>query len=400
MGYLITIPADKINADLTDFPLLVVINEDNFSPAEVAAIYADPLKVSFTLNSVDLYAEIESLSATEIRYWVKVFSVSSTINTNILFSFSLTSDNSAYVGIIGSTPGQAVWSNELGVWHGVQDPSGGSDAILDSTTNANHGTSIGTMTSDDLIDTVYGPALDFDGSDDYIDCGSPGYSSATGTLFALLNLSSTQSGGNYAGLITNSQRGWRMRHNGGNYPLIYASGDKGFDSSDANWNSYANEWHVYTILMDGSLASFFVDGVLLDSRNMTNSLNLSNLEIFRNGHDGHYLHGAGKNFIVSTEAWSADKIAAFSASLLNDLIIIESTMKVSGTIIDSSGSPLVGTVNIHNQSTGELIATTTANETTGEYSFDCLPAGTYYVVAFVDDYRALVFNDVVAVEMD
>lgn len=55
----------------------------------------------------------------------------------------------------------------------AQDPNGDVvDAIKNSTSSINHGTSSGTMTSADLIDGKIGKAIDFDGSDDYINCGS------------------------------------------------------------------------------------------------------------------------------------------------------------------------------------------------------------------------------------
>lgn len=64
---------------------------------------------------------------------------------------------------------EAVWdSNYVGVWHMNQDPSGSAPQIKDSTSNANHGTSNGSMTSGDLVDTSYGKGIDFDGSNDFI----------------------------------------------------------------------------------------------------------------------------------------------------------------------------------------------------------------------------------------
>ena len=54
----------------------------------------------------------------------------------------------------------------------AQDPSGTAPQILDSTSNHHHGTSNGSMTSADLVDGDLGKAIDFDGGDDYINCGS------------------------------------------------------------------------------------------------------------------------------------------------------------------------------------------------------------------------------------
>jgi hypothetical protein len=62
----------------------------------------------------------------------------------------------------------------------AQDPSKGTNCILDSTGNNNHGTPQGTLTSDDLVDGLVGKALEFDGVDDGIDCNfNTNYTSIT-----------------------------------------------------------------------------------------------------------------------------------------------------------------------------------------------------------------------------
>ena len=50
-----------------------------------------------------------------------------------------------------------------------QDPNGdAADAIKDSTSNANDGIPVGSMTTADLVAGKVGKGIDFDGSDDYI----------------------------------------------------------------------------------------------------------------------------------------------------------------------------------------------------------------------------------------
>jgi len=76
----------------------------------------------------------------------------------------------SYNGLQNSLAGMQVWDNNFkAVYHMNQDPSGGTDCILDSTQNANHGTPAGTMTSADLVDGLIGKGLDFDGTDDLIE---------------------------------------------------------------------------------------------------------------------------------------------------------------------------------------------------------------------------------------
>lgn len=64
---------------------------------------------------------------------------------------------------------QNVWRSEYSfVFHFGETPDGTSGDINDSTSNGNHGTSQGTMTSDDVIAGQFGKALEFDGTDDAI----------------------------------------------------------------------------------------------------------------------------------------------------------------------------------------------------------------------------------------
>jgi hypothetical protein len=89
-----------------------------------------------------------------------------------LYYDSSQSDNTSYIGDIGDTVSQNVWDSYFAsVFHMSQDPSGGTNCILDSTSNGNHGTPAGSMITSDVIDGQIGKALSFDGIDDYIDVG-------------------------------------------------------------------------------------------------------------------------------------------------------------------------------------------------------------------------------------
>jgi hypothetical protein len=62
-----------------------------------------------------------------------------------------------------------VWDDYyVGVWHLKEDPSGTAPQIKDSTSNANNGTSAGSMTSADQVSAKINGGLDFDGVNDYI----------------------------------------------------------------------------------------------------------------------------------------------------------------------------------------------------------------------------------------
>ncbi len=121
-----------------------------------------------------LFCEIERWDQTneDAQLWVKVPRILHDQPTDLLLYYDNTQEDNTYIGDTSSWPAQQVWnSNFIAVYHMSQDPSAGGACILDSTSNENHGTPYGSMTSDDLVDGVIGKALDFDGVDDYINIG-------------------------------------------------------------------------------------------------------------------------------------------------------------------------------------------------------------------------------------
>jgi len=182
----LTIDNTNIDSDLTNFPVLIYLSAaSGIGDVDVSAVFdeltADANRKKIAVTSSDgttqLYVEIERWDdANEKAWlWVKVPSVTAASSTTLyLYYDSAKADNTTYVGDTGDTPAQNVWdSNFVGVWHMAQDPNGdGADAIKDSTSNANHGTPAGAMTSADLVDGKIGKTIDFDGGDDYIDLGN------------------------------------------------------------------------------------------------------------------------------------------------------------------------------------------------------------------------------------
>jgi len=134
-------------------------------------------KIAITdANDNQLYTEIEHWDYVneEANLWVNVPTIVSGTDTTLYLYYDATaSGNTTYVGDTGEASAQLVWDDNFkGVWHMAQDPSGGSDAILDSTANLNHGTSVGSMLEEDLVDGKIGKGIDFDGIDDEVDLGT------------------------------------------------------------------------------------------------------------------------------------------------------------------------------------------------------------------------------------
>jgi len=172
----------KIDGALTNFPIMVrlsnssgISNEDLTQVFDVLGSDANRLKIAVTEDDEVTECKVE------IEYWdyaseiailhVKAPSVASGADTTLyLYYDSGQADNTTNVGDIGDAPAQAVWDSDFEVvYHMAQDPSGGADCILDSTSNVNHGTPGGTMLTEDLVAGLNGArGIDFDGTDDVV----------------------------------------------------------------------------------------------------------------------------------------------------------------------------------------------------------------------------------------
>ena len=169
---IVTARGSLIDADLTNFPVGIEI------PAATGFLYGKGATDWNYLHArscgQECYVEVDQWDTDNDTaiLWIKVPAIRSGNDHKIELYFG--ADNTTtYVGETGDTAAQNVWdSNFVAVYHMSQDPTGGSGCILDSTSNGNNGTPAGSMTSGDLVDAGLGKALDFDGTDDLINCGN------------------------------------------------------------------------------------------------------------------------------------------------------------------------------------------------------------------------------------
>ena len=164
----ITIDHNKVAADLTGFPVLIDMYDSDLH----TKVQPDGDDIMFTSNGRSLPHEIElfdqqyNSTHAHLVAWVRT-DISSVSDTVISMYYA----NSA-MGTKESP--EEVWRNQYqGVWHLGDDPSGTLPApqIGDSTYNSNDGTTYGSMTQGDQVSGLIGNALEFDGSNDYVDCG-------------------------------------------------------------------------------------------------------------------------------------------------------------------------------------------------------------------------------------
>ncbi|MHA2163890.1 MAG: DUF2341 domain-containing protein, partial [Candidatus Thorarchaeota archaeon] len=174
----IAIAKEKVSGDLSNFPVLIDIYDSDLR----TDVQADAADLMFTDSSntklaheIELFDQTGNGTHAHLIAWVNVPTLFN--NTDTLVSM--------YYGnnTVSHENSEAVWdSNYVGVWHLNQDPSGTSPQIKDSTTSSTHGTSYGSMASNDLVLGKIGNALDLDGTDDYIDFGNPSEVQITGAL--------------------------------------------------------------------------------------------------------------------------------------------------------------------------------------------------------------------------
>ncbi|MFX1328600.1 MAG: DUF2341 domain-containing protein, partial [Promethearchaeota archaeon] len=163
-----TVNSSKVigSTNLIDFPLLISIEDPDLRHH----CQPDGDDIAFSDGTIWLDHEIELFNQTfngthaKLVAWVRIPSLSPIIDTNITMYYGNSTMNSQ------ENP-KGVWNvNYKGVWHLKEDPS--ASQIKDSTSNSYHGTSYGSMTSNDQVKGQIGGSVKFDGLNDYINLGS------------------------------------------------------------------------------------------------------------------------------------------------------------------------------------------------------------------------------------
>ena len=176
----ITISDTHIDAVLSGFPILLQISfSSGTGSTDITDIFdeletdSNRKKIAVTTNdgTTQCYVEIERWdhSAEKAELWVRVPSVASGAVTELYIYYdSIEANNNSYVGDTTESAAQNVWDSDFKlVAHMAQDPNGDSvNSIKDSTSNANHLTPFGSMTTADLVDGKVAKAIDFDGTND------------------------------------------------------------------------------------------------------------------------------------------------------------------------------------------------------------------------------------------
>ena len=181
----VTADHTKVGSNLSWFPLTIFLKSGDGDTTKIFdELGSNNLKMAITKSdgTTQLYVEIEQWDTTNkvgvLHCGRDGDTLSSSADTDYYIYYdSSHADNTDYVGVKNSTPAQSVWD---GNFKAIYHMSDGADTshIYDSTSNNNDGAK---KASNEPIqaDGQIAKAQDFDGTNDYINCGTP---TITGTF--------------------------------------------------------------------------------------------------------------------------------------------------------------------------------------------------------------------------
>jgi hypothetical protein len=183
----ITVNSAYIDEDVTHYPIPIILGASVGEGSDDLSCIFDEVgsnrkKIAVTKydGTTQIYVEIDYWDETAEKavLWVSKSDLtlaSASPTTLYIYYDSSKPDNTGYVSDVTDAAAQNVWDSDfVGVWNMAQDPTGGSGCIKDSTSNGNHGTPNGSMTTGDLVVGPFGKALDLDGNDDEVEIPDDG----------------------------------------------------------------------------------------------------------------------------------------------------------------------------------------------------------------------------------
>ena len=237
---------------LTDPDLRTIANSGNVANTNgFDIIFTDADCNTQLLHQIERY----NPATGEFIAWVRIPTLFATASTN----FHMYYGNATVVADPSTT---AVWGPEYAaVWHMNQSPAGAAPQLTDYTSNTNNGTANGGMVAGDLVAGRIGNAIDFDGNNDFFDCGANASTNPSGSLTVSAWVFSRAASGH----IINRGGGWDdpgyslFRHNDRIRIELQRTGEK-----DIVDNLIArNQWHYVALTYDNTTGTIrcFINGV-------------------------------------------------------------------------------------------------------------------------------------------
>ncbi|MHA2369734.1 MAG: DUF2341 domain-containing protein, partial [Candidatus Hodarchaeales archaeon] len=263
----ITTNPANVPADLTNFPVLIDLYDSDLQQKA----RADGWDIMFTdvsgtqlAHELELFDRAYNATHAHLVAWVKAdLSGSQDTILSMYFGKPLSSNQ--------ETP-ENVWDSDFkAIWHLNDDPTGTAPQIEDATANENDGTAFGSMLSSDLVSGAMGGALNFDGSNDYVDFGNPTELQITGALTVGAWFRADYVGNEY--LVTKmgpgGQRGWDMSFDTENSTHGWVMFRYSLDGTAMSGVGYelveVGQWyHVVGVFNPSTYERFYINGQLAE----------------------------------------------------------------------------------------------------------------------------------------
>lgn len=191
-----------------------------------------------------------------------------------------------------------LWDGLVGAWMPSLGVTGGT--LRDVSGNGNHGTLYNMDAPTDWVATSKGLALDFDGFDDYVDCGRPSMGVGKLTVNAWIKLNA---GNIFQHLVDSSSNSWHLALLNNNKPYFY----NGATLHTLTETLSTNTWYMITGVQ-GSTLDLHVNGVLSQSISSNVNLTTNNIHIGRWQNGGRNFNGRMANISIYNRALSPTEI--------------------------------------------------------------------------------------------
>ncbi len=204
----------------------------------------------------------------EVKYYPFAIT-NSQINTETI-SQSTTKPVAAVLGT-NNTSSSALSSGLVGYWK-MDESSWATNcstaSALDASGNNNHAKPCPNASAATLSDGKFGPGGSFDGTNDYVNAGTTGFSTTNATFAMWIKPSASMISANRGLFDTNpsSNGSVRLITNSAGTRLEYSIGGNANSTSEGNGHytisAWTNEWHHLAVVVTNSnTTSLFVDGV-------------------------------------------------------------------------------------------------------------------------------------------
>jgi hypothetical protein len=352
-----------------------------------------------------LYCEIENFDQINksAQLWVKIPKILHNQPTDLLLYYDSSQENNTpYVGIIGDFSAQKVWDTDYSaVYHLSQDPT---YTILDSTSNLRNGTSAGGMTSSNIVNMATGKATLFNGTSQYISCGTydPRIKYGTVTMEATYSATSVPTT-SYVFIKGNDNlyQSYGIGLGGPNVimALVYNNSSPPTWASPPARDATTNFLYIAGVISGNTVVGYDSDvpssiiGTTGTYSTTTNPIRIGATN--RAAPYTYYLNGKVREARISQTARSVAWLKASNHSINDDVCTV-----TSGTLFFVSGyvheneTAIQRTVYLYERSSGDLMDRCVSNVSNGYYLLKTTSSGTHNLVC-IDDVDGEIYDDLI-----